>query len=141
MPSGDVNADIMFVGEAPGWSDNINSFNTTVYSYGQTSLLFRLLAFIVFGNSIWFTNISKAAIKYNKKLFSKEDTLSLINEIDIIKPRAIVALGKTAFDAVNELVDNAFQIYHPAYIARQGGDIYMYRNSMETVKNEIDTLV
>jgi uracil-DNA glycosylase family 4 len=142
MPSGDLNPDIVFIGEAPGWK-GVGEFNVPVYSYGKTSLLFRFLISIIFGPKYWITNISKQALEKNKKMSKDvlEENLKLLKkEIEILQPQVIICLGNYVYDELKEYY-NVSKIYHPAYIYRQGNDAQMYARQMYEVKNEISTLL
>jgi hypothetical protein len=142
MPSGSLTPDIMFIGEAPGWKGS-GSFNVPVYSYGKTSLLFRFLAFTIFGYNIWFSNISKTAIEKNSKTKFGPHMSYLQEEINILMPRTIIALGRDAYDVLlfMDLPMSVHRIYHPAYIFRQGNDIDLYRGNMIEVRDEISSIL
>jgi len=138
FPNGYVGAKIMFVGEAPGWKEDLLAFKVPIYSYGKTSLLFRYLARVVFGSKIWFTNLFKGAISENKKpsgdkLFAAKDYLS--KEYDIIKPDIVICLGGYVYDNLNFI--NKFKIYHPSYIFRKGNNLRLYAEDMMKTRRMI----
>jgi uracil-DNA glycosylase len=142
MPSGDLNPDLVFIGEAPGWK-GVGEFNVPVYSYGKTSLLFRFLISIIFGPKYWITNISKQALEKNKKMSNdtlKENLKLLKREIEILNPKVIICLGNYIYNELKEYY-NVFKIFHPAYIYRQRNDAKMYAKNMVEVKNEINSVL
>lgn len=116
----------IFIGEAPGWTTNEKSFGTRVYTFGATSMTFRMCSSYVFGKA-WYTNISKAAVRDNKKLSRKcleKALLRLDEEISILNPKRIICLGNYVYDVIetvyNNTKHNIMKIYHPAYIFRNG---------------------
>jgi len=145
LPGGCIEARIMFVGEAPGWSKNKDDFGSRVYTWGQNSMMFRLLSSEIFGQC-WYTNISKTAIEDNKKLDKKKLTIALQflkNEIDIIKPKVIIALGNYVYDVLLDNFDDykIYKIFHPSFIVRMGRDETLYRTNMEDTYGKIKKLL
>ena len=95
---GDLNADLMLIGEAPGEKENIIG-EPFVGRSGK--LLNRILAAIDMNRNdgVFITNVLKTRPPNNRDPLAseiKEWEPYLISEIKIIKPRLIVALGKVS---------------------------------------------
>ena len=93
---GDPNADLMLIGEAPGENEDIKG-EPFVGRSGK--LLNRILAAIDMNRNdgVFITNVLKSRPPNNRDPLAseiKEWEPYLISEINIIKPRLIVALGK-----------------------------------------------
>lgn len=134
--SGNPDACIMFIGEAPGKQEDIQN-NPFVGKSGQ--LLNRALnAANISREDVFITNIVKCRPPKNRKPTPRESAtctnLLLFNQIKIIKPLVICTLGSTATQELlripnlkiteirgNPYVMNGITViptYHPAYIFR-----------------------
>jgi uracil-DNA glycosylase len=142
MPGGNINADVVFIGEAPGWKDD-EEYGARVYTFGRSSILFRICSSIIY-SGCWYTNIFKSAIINNQKVSGErlQTALEFLKqEVDIIGPKHIICLGRYAYDSVvGSFIDdyNVFMIYHPSYILRNGNDYDSYCKNMNTFKSLID---
>lgn len=132
---GDYNSPIMFIGEAPG-ADEDKEKKPFVGRSGKL-LTACIESFGVLRENVFITNIVKCRPPENRNPSPKEikigKTLILENEIQIINPKLIVALGSVALNGlldskyaitkthgqiVKSKYGNIMPIYHPAYILR-----------------------
>lgn len=143
MPTGYLNAKVVFVGEAPGWGGEPKDYGGRVYTFGRNSMLFRMLSMKIFG-PCWYTNICKAAIPNNAKLRGAQEDFAmdfLMNEIDMIKPKAIICLGNYVFETLAQHYGTThmlYRIYHPSYVLRNGNNETRYKANMQEVKKQIE---
>src|SRR5437899_1998472 len=131
---GNVNADIMFVGEGPGADEDVQG-EPFVGRAGQ--LLNNMIAAMGLKRSdVYIANVVKCRPPQNRTPEKDEcDTCSpfLMRQIEVIRPKVIVALGAVAAKnllAVNESMANLrgrwydfkgarlVVTYHPAYLLR-----------------------
>jgi DNA polymerase len=137
---GNLNADIMFVGESPGYQTR--QLNGMVFCGNRSGdFLLQLMAEnkLHFGNS-FLTNVVRCQKKNNEKPSPaeiKQCCHFLEEEIKLVQPLLIVCVGGVALEYftgqssvtnfVNKykILDNGITltaIYHPAYILRKGGE-------------------
>jgi DNA polymerase len=131
---GNINADWMFIGEAPGKSEDLEGKPFL----GQTgSLLMEMIRSIgLQREQVYIANILKCSPP--EKRDPKKDEIDkcqvyLHRQIDLVKPKIIVAVGRIAAqtllktkDPLSKLRGNSYQfngsslvvIYHPAYLLR-----------------------
>jgi DNA polymerase len=131
---GNPNADLMFVGEAPGADEDIQG-EPFVGRAGQ--LLTKIIEAIgLTRDSVYIANVIKCRPPGNRNPEPDEvDTCEpfLFRQIDIIKPKVIVALGKFAAQSLLRTTEPITRIrgreyqyrdailmptYHPAYLLR-----------------------
>lgn len=131
---GNVNADLMFVGEGPGADEDAKG-EPFVGRAGQ--LLNNMISAMgIKREDVYIANVVKCRPPQNRTPEKDEcDTCSpfLMRQIDIIKPKVIVALGAVAAKnllAVNDSMSNLrgrwydfrnsklLVTYHPAYLLR-----------------------
>src|SRR5260221_10101939 len=131
---GNMNADLMFVGEGPGADEDAKG-ETFVGRAGQ--LLNNMISAMgIKREDVYIANVVKCRPPQNRTPEKDEcDTCSpfLMRQIDVIKPKAIVALGAVAAKnllAVNDSMANLrgrwydfrnsklLVTYHPAYLLR-----------------------
>jgi uracil-DNA glycosylase len=131
---GDVNADLMFIGEGPGADEDAKG-EPFVGRAGQ--LLNNMISAMgIKREDVYIANVVKCRPPSNRTPEKDEcDTCSpfLMRQIDVIKPKAIVALGAVAAKnllAVNDSMANLrgrwydfrdaklLVTYHPAYLLR-----------------------
>ena len=131
---GNVNADLMFVGEGPGADEDAKG-EPFVGRAGQ--LLNNMISAMgIKREDVYIANVVKCRPPQNRTPERDEcDTCSpfLMRQIDVIKPKAIVALGAVAAKnllAVNDSMANLrgrwydfrntklLVTYHPAYLLR-----------------------
>ena len=153
---GDPKADIMIIGEAPG-KDEDDSGKPFIGRAG------KLLDEILFSlhldrKQIFITNTIKCRPPENRNPQKNEidacDSL-LKNQIDIIKPKVLVLLGRIAANTIlnndcsmNDLrkkmhTENLFQIpiyvlYHPAYLLRSPSQKKHLWEDLKILQNFID---
>lgn len=136
---GDLNADLMFVGEAPGQDEDIQG-RPFVGRAGQ--LLTKIINAMGFKREdVFITNIVKCHPPKNRNP-NQEETESckdyLYKQISIIQPRVIVTLGNvpTHFfiplkEGITKLRGNFFEVdqiqimptFHPSYLIRNEADL------------------
>ena len=146
---GNVNADIVFIGEAPGKNEDLHGrpFVGTAGKKLDDALENSGLA----RNDVYITNIVKCKPPKNRIPNYEEKTMCsnyLEHELSIINPKIICLLGNTAFNTIlegNEISKNHgkliykekrtyFVTFHPAAI--------IYNQKLEKVfKNDIKKLV
>jgi uracil-DNA glycosylase len=118
---GNPNADLMFVGEAPGGDEDIQGI-PFVGRAGQ--LLTKIIEAIdLKRDDVYIANVIKCRPPQNRNPEPDEvDTCEpfLFQQIDIIKPKVIVALGKFAAQALLRTLDP---------ISRLRGRVYDYRGA------------
>jgi len=118
---GNPNADLMFVGEAPGGDEDIQGI-PFVGRAGQ--LLTKIIEAIELKrDDVYIANVIKCRPPQNRNPEPDEvDTCEpfLFQQIDIIKPKVVVALGKFAAQALLRTLDP---------ISRLRGRVYEYRGA------------
>jgi DNA polymerase len=136
--TGNSDADLMFVGEAPGYYEDVQG-EPFVGKAGQ--LLTKIIESIDLARSdVYIANILKCRPPGNRNPNANEIVLCsphLIKQIEIINPKIICALGTFAAqtllnttDAIGKLRGRFFEYqgakflatYHPAYLLRNPGD-------------------
>ena len=111
---------IMFIGEAPGETED----EMGIPFVGRSGKLLRNAV----GDDNYFTNAVKCRPPGNRKPTDDEIEACfphLKDEIDNIKPKIIVFIGKTAYSLYDRLLKLYPEIhyeffYHPAYALRRG---------------------
>ncbi len=135
---GDPDADLMFVGEAPGYYEDMQG-EPFVGRAGQ--LLTKIIESIgLKREEVYIANILKCRPPENRNPNAKEIVLCsphLIKQIEIIRPKVICALGTFAAqtlldtkEAIGKLRGKFFEYqgtkflptYHPAYLLRNPND-------------------
>jgi len=101
MHRGNPNAELVFCGEAPGYWEDVNG-EPFVGRSGK--LLDSMIEAMGYGcDDVYICNICKCRPPNNRKPTPQEmDTCKpfLIKQLDIVKPKAIVALGATAMEGL-----------------------------------------
>ncbi len=93
--TGNLNAELMFIGDAPEKEDDANG---SLLSGGAGKLLTDIIKAMKFNvDQVYITNTIKCSVQ-NKQLVNEEETVSqclpyLEREIQLVKPKAIVLLG------------------------------------------------
>ena len=150
---GDSNADLMFVGEAPGFHEDQQG-HPFVGQAGK--LLDKLLAVIGLSrDSVYIANVIKCRPPGNRNPEPDEVAACepfLFRQIATIQPRVIVALGKFAAqcllrttDPITRMRGREFEYrgatliptFHPAYLLRNPGD---KRLVWEDIKKVLEAL-
>jgi len=127
LPAGSLSPQYVVVGIAPGYHlhNNPDSIPGRTLCYGASSWLIRQAMFF-FSNEVWFTNLSKSSILNNKNDSLSECYLTLClnllkQELTELKPQKIICLGSQIFSTLSQAgFTNLVQIYHPAYLVRNG---------------------
>jgi DNA polymerase len=153
---GNPNADIMFIGEAPGKDEDIQG-RPFVGRSGK--LLTQVLHNAgIKREDVFITNIVKCRPPFNKTPIIKDipkSTLNLLRkQIQIIQPKILVTLGSIAAKVIlNEQhlkITHArgkiftkgnfkiISIYHPAYILRNQNLKKIWEQDIHTIKDEVN---
>ncbi|MBE0460330.1 MAG: uracil-DNA glycosylase [Candidatus Aminicenantes bacterium] len=135
---GNINADLMFVGEAPGRDEDIQG-RPFVGKAGQ--LLTKIINAMKFTREeVYITNVVKCRPPDNRT--PNKDEINqckeyLMEQIAMIKPKVIVSLGKVATDyfipskmGITSLRGQFYEFnqikimptFHPSYLLRNEGD-------------------
>jgi DNA polymerase len=135
---GTIEADLMFVGEAPGHDEDLQG-RPFVGRAGQ--LLTKIIGAMTFQrDEVYITNVVKCRPPENRTPGREEVELCspyLLKQLEIIRPRVIVTLGKVAADffvrsplGMTELRGKFFEFqqipvmptFHPSYLIRNEGN-------------------
>ena len=155
---GNLNAKVMFIGEAPGRVENPDLRELPFVGNRSSDLLLD----VVYENwehgydDVFITNVVKCNPPENRKPEEEEIKACLPflqEEVGLVKPKVIVALGRTAantFDVKESLNTARWKEYqwkgclvlvkfHPAYILRFGGLAEkQYHAEFRIMKRRID---
>lgn len=135
---GNPDAAVMFIGEAPGREEN-ETGSPFVGAAGE--LLDTLIEKMGLGDAVYICNAVKCWPPENRAPTREEREACapyLVNQIRIVQPRVIVALGRTAMLALGPLYDSVYRsdsgrwrgqwrraqgipvmpTYHPAFVLR-----------------------
>lgn len=136
---GNLNAKVMFIGEAPGRVDNPELRGLPFVGNKSSDLLLEC----IYSNweygydDVYITNVVKCNPPMNRKPEDEEIyacTKFLKEEIKLVDPKIIVCLGRTAAnwfgirEGLNSCLDKEYKwegrlvkvLYHPAYVLRFG---------------------
>jgi uracil-DNA glycosylase family 4 len=147
---GDLNAELMFVGEAPGRDEDIQG-RPFVGKAGQ--LLTKIIHAMSFQREeVYITNVVKCRPPSNRNPQGNEIASCkdyLLTQIEMIKPKVIVTLGKVAADFFirNSLGMTALRgdfydfhqtkvmpTFHPSYLIRNEGNNKLKKMVWEDMK-------
>jgi DNA polymerase len=153
---GDYSAPLMFVGEGPGAEEDIQG-RPFVGRAGQ--LLTKIIAAMGFKREeVYITNVVKCRPPQNRTPFPDEIAKCrpyLLTQIEMIAPRVIVTLGKTATDSfhpskapMSALRGNFIEsgkvlvmpTFHPSYLVRNEGDKEIKRLVWQDMQKVMDVL-
>jgi len=160
---GNLNADVMFIGEAPGRVED-PALRGKAFVGNKSSDMFYKAVKDTFGDykDIWTTNVVKCNPPENRTPTRIEITCCidfLFREIHIVKPKMIILLGRTAIDSllpeckgisIERSLAKEFSwqgipvyvIYHPAYACRCGPKFEkVYLGWFRILKRKYDELV
>lgn len=152
--SGNREADIMFVGEGPGQDEDEQGKPFVGPAGGVLDKMIRYMG--IERKDVYITNVVKCRPPKNRKPFEDEaDTCSkrfLNKEIATIKPKVIIALGKTAANCVLHTRDSVARLrgrwhdvegidvmctYHPAYLLRSPGEKKKVQKDLKIVMKKL----
>ena len=142
MGSGDYDAKIMFIGEAPGAEED--KIGEPFVGKSGKFLREQMYAQLIDISKIFITNIVKCRPPQNRLPKSSESNictaLLLLPQIDIIQPEIIVTVGNLAAKQIKMLFGqgekNKFQIIHlphPAYIIRNPKLLKNYQKILKKI--------
>lgn len=153
--TGSSNADLMFVGEAPGHNEDVQG-EPFVGRAGQ--LLTKIIEAIGFKrDDVYIANILKCRPPENRNPASDEIALCtphLIKQIEIIGPKIICALGTFAAQTLLNTKESIGSLrgkfheyqgtkllatYHPAYLLRSPGEKKKTWEDMKKVRDFLKT--
>jgi uracil-DNA glycosylase family 4 len=112
---------IAVVGEAPGREED----KAAIPFVGASGKLLRAVLGEIglVASEVFYTNAVRCRPEDNRTP-TREEWMAcgswLKSELERVRPVVVVAMGRTAADAVNALGIEAEYVYHPAYIMRQG---------------------
>jgi len=152
---GDPNADLMFVGEAPGADEDVQG-EPFVGRAGQ--LLTKIIEAIgLKREDVYIANVIKCRPPQNRNPEPDEVERCepfLFRQIDVVKPKVIVALGKfgaqtllRTLDPISRLRGRVFDFrgaklvptFHPAYLLRNPASKREVWEDMKLVKKLLDS--
>ena len=155
MPGfGDTNADIMFI----DYSVSLNDDTSNSYYTGRSGEILKNMITNVLGlqtKDVYFTHAIKCkALNSNTPSTSEWDSCKdyLFSQIEFIKPKIIVTLGKDAYAKVTSENDNfssvrghvinfkdykLIPIFHPNHLLRNPDDKKIALNDLKTIKSHI----
>ena len=132
LPTGNLNAKYMFVGEAPSTNRaGLNIEANYVWHDGPSSKLLKdaLQSLDILKDS-FFTNVIKCSLDHNQSQRPEEYEYCmnnfLLKEIELVNPKYIVLMGNQAFNAFMLMADYIHQPYegrkmmHPSYFIYKG---------------------
>ena len=147
---GNLGAELMFVGEAPGHDEDIQG-RPFVGKAGQ--ILTKIINAMQFKREdVYITNVVKCRPPDNRNPSREEIEKCqeyLLEQLEMIKPRVIVTLGKVATDffirsslGMTALRGNFYEFgdiqvmptFHPSYIIRNEGNIKIKKMVWEDMK-------
>ena len=153
---GDQNANLMFIGEAPGYSEDIKG-KPFVGKAGE--LLTKIInAIDLKREEVYIANILKCRPPENRNPNPNEITLCypyLVKQIEIIKPKIICALGTFAAQTLLKRTEsignlrgrfhdyhgiNLIATYHPAYLLRNPNEKKKTWEDMKKVRDFLKNL-
>mgnify|MGYP000017520796 FL=1 len=121
---GPLNAEIMFIGEAPGYNEDIQG-RPFVGAAGKllTELITKIIG--IERSSVYITNVVKCRPPENRD--PKEDEINactpyLLRQLEIIKPKIIVTLGRHSTKFIFKLMSKPFYS-----ISRVRGKVFVGR--------------
>ncbi len=119
--NGWVGSKAVLVGEAPG-RKGCGLTGICFYRDASGMLLRRALFSLgINPDFLYITNVVKCNPPGNKLKGFDERELSLLRrELEILKPRAVFAIGRTAEKALKKLGYNVIYLRHPAWYVRRG---------------------
>jgi len=136
--SGNLRANYMIIGEAPGVGSGYQESVDRVLVYGPSSMLLRNSIDSDILSKCCFTNIMKYSMTKNCPVtldIAKTHLAYLQNEIDIIKPKKLFSLGNNSWLLLTQLGIETTKIIHPTYFTRKGLKSTSYYN--ETLRKYI----
>ena len=154
--SGDPEAELMFIGEAPGFDEDKQGL-PFVGAAGQL-LTKMIVAMKLTREKVYIANTLKCRPPNNRPPLPTEIVTCnpiLMRQIEIIRPRIICALGKAAAQTVlqseepiSRLRGRFFEKYgaqvmptfHPAYLLRNPADKKLVWEDLQKIMKELGTL-
>lgn len=150
---GDPNARVMFIGEAPGYEEDMQGL-PFVGRAGQ--LLTKIIeAMHLRRKDVYITNVVKCRPPQNRNPLPTEILACeehLIEQIDIIRPEVICALGKVAAQTLLKTQEpitslrgkfytykgiKVMPTFHPAYLLRNPDDKRLTWNDVKKIMEEL----
>ena len=133
LGKGATPADVMFIGEAPGKSEDLRGEPFIGPSGRLLCLAIRratYMARIDTTPSIYLTNVCACRPTDKKNGPNRQPTSDemwachqrLQDEVEMVRPKRIIFLGKVAATACKALYPGGTPQVHPAYLLRQGGE-------------------
>ena len=109
---GDLNPEIVFVGEVN--NENVYKINgyqdiSLPFDFGRSSELIKSTIKTLGLKSYGLTNLIK---------FWNNNSTMIFDELEVLKPRKIVALGELVYKRLSKKFDNVVKVWHPSYARR-----------------------
>lgn len=144
---GNPNADIFFIGEAPGKDESESGLPFTGRSGKLLSKLLKEIEIIE--NEVYISNIVKHRPPDNRNPFYDEITACqsyIIEEIRTVNPKLIITLGKISgnwfaryksYEIYKYYAEKRWlPLYHPSYLLRRRSEIVRWKESLKkTIEN------
>lgn len=147
--SGNCDAKIMIIGEAPGADED----QTGEPFIGKSGRFLReqMNKFGIDPNETYITNTTKCRPPQNRLPKSKETntcmSILLLPQIDIIKPKIIVTVGnhatrnlKSIFEDENNYNFQIIPLHHPAYVIRTPKALKKFQETLKKIASEANKL-
>ena len=156
--TGDPDADVMFVGEGPGRDEDLQG-EPFVGRAGQLLTDIITKGMKLRREDVYIANVVKCRPPQNRDPEPDEVASCepfLIRQIELVKPRAIVALGKFAAQTLLRSTAPISRLrgqwhdyhgirlmptFHPAYLLRNPGDKKLVWEDIKSVLRELGTVV
>ncbi|MNM94375.1 SPBc2 prophage-derived uncharacterized protein YorR [compost metagenome] len=124
FPRGNLEADIMIIGQNPGGKGKANvEYSTTWCDVGLSTFMMNVTKEAGIHRNSWYTNLVPYPTVDNK--ITKEQIQATEHIIDLeiksINPKVIIALGNIAYQVIKEKYGQEYEVIkrpHPAYVKR-----------------------
>ena len=139
QPRGNINGDIMIVGQNPGGKGK-RDYSTTWCAGATSRMLMNVTKKAGIFRDSWFTNLVPYPTDDNSVSESQINSTSHIlkTQIDLIQPKVIIALGNIVHDNLVKSYGKKIPIlksYHPSYVQRfMSNDVARMENYIDSFK-------
>ena len=156
---GNLNSKVIFIGEAPGRVENPELRGLPFVGNRSSDLMLDIYEEYFNGyDNVFTTNVVKCNPPNNRTPLPDEIKACskfLIKELELVKPKLIVCLGRTAANwfGIREALNTAFYreykwestlvyaTFHPSYILRFGTRVLSsYKNKFRLLKEKVDSI-
>lgn len=148
FPSGNVDAEIFIIGEAPGSSSKglKNQIKTMPFAYSSGNILRSILKENNVEDKVFVSNLVKCntpTIGIQESEFEHCIEKWLIREIELVKPKKIIVLGHNAKTQFNRFALHSLgkieisYLFHPAYFLRNRDEV-LFKNYKKVWESELN---